>query len=178
MTSRFWADVSIRSARFELRPITESDVTERYLSWFSGRGADNITMHPASIDDLRAYVRSRADRPDILFLAIREAEGGQHIGNIKFEPINSVLGGAIVGIFVGDETWRGRGVASEIIQASADWLQETLALRHLWLGVAEENLAAQRAYEKAGFVIAQCPLIQARPGLQTMALALPSQKRT
>ncbi|PLL14444.1 GNAT family N-acetyltransferase [Tabrizicola sp. TH137] len=177
MTGGPWADVRIRSTRFDLRPITETDVTPRYLGWFASRGASNITQHPASLDDLRTYVRDRSDRTDILFLAIRSADTGQHIGNLKLEPIDRALSGAILGIFIGEEAWHGKGVATETIGATAQWLQAELGLRHLWLGVTEDNHAARRAYEKSGFVLAPCPLIPARPGILTMALDLVPQKR-
>lgn len=177
MTGRTWADVRIRSARFDLRPITENDVTPRYLGWFASRGASNISQHPTSLDDLRSYVRDRSDRPDVLFLAIRTADTGQHIGNLKLEPVDPALGGAILGIFIGDVAWHGKGVAAETISATAQWLRAELGLRRLWLGVAEDNHAARRAYEKSGFVIAPCPLIPACPGILTMALDLVPQKR-
>lgn len=177
MTAETWADVHIRSARFDLRPITETDVTPRYLGWFASRGASNIIQHPASLDDLRAYVRDRSDRDDILFLAIRTADTGQHIGNLKLEPIDRALSGAVLGIFIGDEAWHSKGVATETIRATAQWLQAELRLRYLWLGVAEDNPAARRAYEKSGFVLAPCPLIPARPGILSMALDLMPQKR-
>ncbi|MCZ8334419.1 MAG: GNAT family N-acetyltransferase [Rhodobacteraceae bacterium] len=177
MTGTTWADVRIRSARFDLRPITETDVTPQYLSWFASRGASSIAQHPASLDDLKSYVRDRSDRPDVLFLAIRTADTGQHIGNLKLEPVDRVLGGAILGIFIGDEAWHGKGVATEAMSSTAQWVQAELGLRHLWLGVAEDNHAARRAYEKSGFVIAPCPLIPARPGILTMALDLVPQKR-
>lgn len=177
MTAGLWAGAQIRSARFDLRPITQADVTPAYLNWFATRGAGNITHHPTSLEDLRAYVRDREDRPDILFLAIRTAETGQHIGNLKLEPIDRDLGGAILGIFLGDPDWHGQGVAGEVIAATAAWLRDQLGLRHLWLGVTEDNHPARRAYEKAGFRLAPCPLIPPRPGILTMALDLVPQKR-
>lgn len=177
MNSNMWEDVDIRSARFNLRPISEDDVTQRYLDWFSGRSASQISRHPGSLDVLRAYVRERINRPDILFLAIRLADEGLHIGNLKFEPIDRELNGAILGIFVGDETWQGKGVATETIRAAADWLHERLGLRHLWLGVADDNHAARQAYEKLGFTNRFCPLIPEQPGIQTMELELSSHLR-
>lgn len=177
MTGGLWADVRIRSARFDLRPLTEADVTPAYLGWFTTAGAGNISHHPASLDDLRAYVRDRIDRPDILFLAIRTADTERHIGNLKFEPIDRDLGGAILGIFIGAEDRHGQGVATEVIAAASDWLHHRLGLRHLWLGVAEDNHPALRAYRKAGFRPAPCPLIPDRPGILCMALDLPAQLR-
>lgn len=172
MTGTMWDDVDIRSARFHLRPIREDDVTQRYLDWFSGRGAAQISRHPGSLDALRVYVRERRNRPDVLFLAIRFAETGLHIGNLKFEPIDHERVGAVMGIFVGDESWQGKGVATETIRAAADWLHDRLGLRYLWLGVANDNLAALQAYQRTGFVKKISPLIPDHPDIQTMELEL------
>jgi GNAT superfamily N-acetyltransferase len=46
--------------------------------------------------------------------------------------------------------WRGRGVASQLIEAVADWAaSEALSEIRLW--VVEGNQRAERAYAKAGF---------------------------
>ena len=177
MIDPIWNGAVIKSSRFELRPITEADVTERYLGWFSGRGAGHITQHPKSVEDLRAYVREKSNRPDILFLAIRLAEDGRHIGNLKFEPIDLARQGAILGIFVGEQEWQGKGVATEAIRAAGQWLHDRLGIRHLWLGVADDNAIARQAYEKLGFINKPCPLIPASPGIETMELDLSPQLR-
>lgn len=97
--------VEIISERFLLRPLTESDVTERYLEWLSDSDAKKFITAAATtkkIEDLRDYVRERIDREDVLFLGIFEKGTGLHIGNIKYEPVNSELGYAIMGILIGD----------------------------------------------------------------------------
>lgn len=175
MTEGVWADVLIRTERFTLQPITVDDVTPRYLGWFSGRGAKQISVHPSSIDNLRVYVTERSNQPDVLFLAIRCAENDLHIGNLKFEPIDRKQRGAVLGIFIGDEAWQGKGVATETITAAARWLNEDLGLSYLWLGVADENIPAQRAYEKLGFVQKPCPLIPQRMGVRRMELDIARQ---
>ena len=170
MTTGTWANVEIRTTRFILKPITENDVTPSYLSWFSGRTAEHISVHPGSIEDLRTYVAERSHRPDVLFLAIYVAENERHIGNLKFEPLDRENSGAVLGIFIGDENWQGKGVAIETIGAAATWLHATLGLDQLWLGVAIENYAARRAYEKLGFKEGICSLIPQREGIEVLQL--------
>jgi RimJ/RimL family protein N-acetyltransferase len=61
------------------------------------------------------------------------------------------LGYAIMGILIGDPSWRGRGVATEIIMASANWLFHNRNIKEIILGVHKLNAAAIRAYSKVGF---------------------------
>ena len=78
-------------------------------------------------------------------------DSGEHIGNIKYEPIDIEEHQATMGILIGEENWRGRGVATEVINKSAIWLQENLTINKILLGVDVGNIGAIRAYEKSGF---------------------------
>lgn len=131
------------------------DVSEGYVNWFSDQAASQYISAAASrpdINALREYVRERIGRNDLVFLGIFEKKSGLHIGNIKFEPIDVIEGYAIMGLLVGESSWRGQGVATEVIKASAEWLSLHMNISQIVLGVSRDNVAAIRAYEKAGFV--------------------------
>ena len=152
----------ISTAQFLLRELTEEDATQRYLEWLSNpeSGKFIVTAVAAQkLSDLRQYVRERAGRDDILFLGIFEKVFGLHIGNIKYEPVNSDLGYAIMGILIGDPAYRGKDVAAEVLKASAQWLKVHRNIRQILLGVSKDNVAAVRAYEKVGFIAADMPHI-------------------
>jgi RimJ/RimL family protein N-acetyltransferase len=147
----------IETERFVLRELTPADVSERYLSWFGNPEArSNISAAATTtkLDDLRAYIAERLDRPDVLFLGIFDKAAGAHIGNVKYEPVDSVKGYAIMGILVGDPDYRGRGVAPEVLAASGEWLRDHRDIREIALGVLKSNTAAIRAYEKVGYRVA------------------------
>lgn len=147
----------IETERFVLRELTQADVSERYLSWFDNPDArSNISAAATTkkLDDLRAYIAERADRPDVLFLGIFDKASGTHVGNVKYEPVDSAAGYAIMGILVGDPDYRGRGVASEVLSASGEWLRDHRGIREIALGVLKSNTAAIRAYEKVGYRVA------------------------
>jgi len=42
-----------------------------------------------------------------LFLGIYTLESQEHIGNIKYEPIDLKCGIAIMGILIGEDKWKG-----------------------------------------------------------------------
>jgi aryl-alcohol dehydrogenase-like predicted oxidoreductase/GNAT superfamily N-acetyltransferase len=100
---------------------------------------------------VRDYVAARSNREDVLFLGIFDVETQSHIGNVKFEPVDAVAKTATVGILIGDKSWRGRGIATEALEACARWLFENRGINQIILRVANTNVGAIRAYEKAGF---------------------------
>jgi RimJ/RimL family protein N-acetyltransferase len=173
--NRISMGIRIETERFVLRELTAEDATPIYLGWFRGPESANIVTAGDIHDlaDLRAYISSKSGRKDILFLGIFEKETDSHIGNLKYEPINSGFGYAILGIFVGDSKSRGLGVAQEAITASASWLKDNRAIKEIVLGVAKSNLAAIKAYEKTGFKIASTPhLTSPRDDIQSMVWVL------
>ena len=146
--------IQIDTPRFVLTPLTTDSVTSRYSSWFDERDASKFieaakTDH--GVERLRAYIVEREGRDDVLFLGIFTRNGHEHIGNIKYEPLDIVHGYAVMGMLIGERAWRGQGVAEEVIQHSTAWLQRTWGIREILLGVARDNPAAISAYEKAGF---------------------------
>ncbi len=164
--------IVIETERFVLRPLTEVDVSQRYLQWFADQDAQRFitaAQNTTTLSALRDYVRDRIDRDDTVFLGIFERHTLLHIGNIKYEPLDSTLGYAIMGLLIGDADWRGRGVTGEVLTASALWLRRDRNIRQIVLGVQKDNVAAIRAYEKVGFRIANTPHIP-NPGSNALTM--------
>jgi [ribosomal protein S5]-alanine N-acetyltransferase len=146
----------INTKRFQLKSLTTKDVTEKYLSWFSDSKEvlEYIAYAKTNVDinKLRQYVKEREDREDIVFLGIF-TDSGQHIGNIKYEPINLKDKSATMGILIGDKEWRGKGVATEVIKDSGKYLKENYKIKYIDLGVNKDNIAAVSAYKKMKFKV-------------------------
>lgn len=157
-----------------LRELTVADVTERYRDWLlEPEAKKNISATTDSLSELVQYVADRTQREDVLFWGIFDLLSGLHVGNLKYEPVNTELGYAIVGVLIGEVEYRGRGVATEVLVASTAWLKENRQINQFLLGVWKANLAAVRAYEKAGFKLAETPLLPNRhPEAPVMILNL------
>ena len=85
-----------------------SDVTDRYVEWFSDDTAKRYiawALERQSVESLQSFVREREDKEDVVFLGIFTALGREHIGNIKFEPICSRTQTATMCILIGDPNW-------------------------------------------------------------------------
>jgi RimJ/RimL family protein N-acetyltransferase len=166
------ARVEIRTPRFRLRELTVEDATDRYLAWFRDpQAAQYITAAPdtTALADLRQYLSERVDRDDVLFLGIFDQSTSLHIGNIKYEPVSSLEGYAVMGILIGDPAWRGRGVAGEVLEASGRWLRQHCGILQIVLGVSASHANAIRTYESAGFVIEATPYISV-PHRETLTM--------
>jgi [ribosomal protein S5]-alanine N-acetyltransferase len=160
--------ISIESERFLLRSLAPRDVSERYRSWLNPETA-RMGIASASrqhtLEELREFIAQRVPREDVVFLGIFVRESGEHIGNIKYEPISRAEGYAVVGILIGERDWWGRGVTAEVLRATARWLCHHCGIREIVLGVMKTNLAARRSYEKVGFRVRQTDRIRIDPGI-------------
>lgn len=163
----------IATSRFRLRPLTADDATPRYCGWLDEESARRFISGAAERHDLasiRRYIADRSGRDDVLFLGIFTREAGEHIGNIKYEPIDARCGYAVMGILIGEPAWRGKGVAVEVIGASAEWLARNRAVLEVVLGVSDDNPGAIRAYEKTGFVRESSPFFPGEPPPHTFVM--------
>jgi RimJ/RimL family protein N-acetyltransferase len=154
----------IATPRFVLRELERGDITPAYLEWFVDPAAKrHITAaaHTQTLQQLQDYLADRTGRTDVLFLGIFDQASGVHIGNVKYEPVDSESGYAVMGILIGDPAYRGRGVAGEVIDASGRWLHANRRIRDIWLGVDRDHTTAIRAYERIGFAPEETPLIPA-----------------
>lgn len=145
----------IRSARFCIRLLKEADVSERYVSWFS----ENSTLKfitaaqtTQTIETLKSYVRENLANVHSFLLGIFTLNENQHIGNIKFDHIDTKNKAAVMGILIGDPLWRGKSVFEEVFKPSVQYLFSTLGIRDFWLGVHPTNVTAIKAYKKTGFI--------------------------
>ena len=140
----------IKTERFYLRELDEKDTTLRYLSWLQDVNITTDIYH--THDDLLAlkqYIIEKKSLETCMFFGVFCIDTNEHIGNIKYEPIKE--GFTIMGILIGEKSWRGKGVAAEVIIASSQYLQSEKQVNSIYLGVKKSNVAAIKAYHKIGF---------------------------
>lgn len=78
-----------------------------------------------------------------------------------------------MGIFVGEPSYQGKGVAGEVIAASAQWLKTHAGIARIVLGVYANNLRARRSYEKLGFAVGDTTRIPAGDAILPMIWEIP-----
>ena len=150
---RFNSDiVEIKTQRFLLRQLITDDISDRYLSWLNKEENPYIEYckNHSTMEELKVYVSERERKRDVLFLGIFTKKK-KHIGNIKYEPIDLKRKTATMGILIGDKDWRGKGVATEVIKASAHYLNSIYGVTTIFLGVNPNHQVAVSVYKKIGF---------------------------
>lgn len=78
-------------------------------------------------------------------------ETGLPVGSVFIKNIDRQVSKGEYGIFIGEESARGKGIGSEVAQMMLRYGFETLGLNRIYLSVFADNLAAIASYHKAGF---------------------------
>ena len=126
---------------------------KNYLSWMR-----NVKVNPFiegvnenfTSQNLSDYVLEKNDSKTALLLGIFVKSEKIHIGNIKLEPIIPRTS-ATIGILVGEENWRGKGVGFEVMSRVLEYSFKDLKLHTVELGVNKKNIAAINLYSRIGF---------------------------
>ncbi|WP_333491934.1 GNAT family N-acetyltransferase [Eggerthella sinensis] len=85
----------------------------------------------------------------VCFLAV-EFEG-VHVGNAGLKNIHN--GKGEIWYYIGDESWRGKGIATALVAELIDYSRD-LCLEALYARVLENNVGSRRVLEKNGFQLA------------------------
>lgn len=145
----------IKTSRFNLRQISvELDDFSNYFSWMTDKDSNVFILGVSpsiSIEYLKNYVREKNEMGNALLLGIYSNTSGNHIGNIKFEPINRLKSESWLGILIGDKSYRNRGVGFEVLTAGIKYLNDNQLISTFHLGVDVDNKPAISLYEKLGF---------------------------
>lgn len=148
-------ETKLETNRFLLKSLSPTqDSFENYLSWMQNEKS-NPFIQGVNVDlntqDLVEYVSQKNVSESALLLGIFVIADGTHIGNIKLEPIHPRKS-ATIGILIGEESWRGKGVGFEVISRVLEFCFADLDLESVELGVSKNNLRAIHLYSRLGFI--------------------------
>ena len=145
----------IEGARVVLKPITTDDVTERYCSWLNnGEITRGLVTKKITFEGLTDYVEEKIMSNDCMFftISIRLESELKHIGNVKLDSFDLTDKVTTLGILIGEKDYHGKGIGTEVIRLTVDFLRRRSNFRKIILGVEIENVAAVNLYRKVGFV--------------------------
>ena len=146
--------IDLETQRLKLEPMSLKFCTDKYVKWLNDIEIYKFleTGGNYTIESLSSYIVNITENP-VLFWAIIEKQSGEHIGNIKIDPINLRNSIGEYGILMGDKEFWGFGYAMEASQVVISYCFNTLRLRKISLGVVKNNIAAVKLYKKLGFEI-------------------------
>jgi Acetyltransferases, including N-acetylases of ribosomal proteins len=142
--------------RISLRPLQREDLNDRYLSWVNDPDVTRYTetgAFPQTFQDLENFYRDVTSSRTQVILAIVEKKAGQHIGNVKLGPINSIHRRATLGILIGEKQFWGNGFGADTTRLAVEYAFYRLNLRRVDLGGFAEHESAVHCYENVGFKV-------------------------
>lgn len=74
------------------------------------------------------------------------------VGSVYLRDIDYENSCAEFGIFIGEDSALGKGIGSESAKLILDFAHNQLGLHRIFLRLVAENIAAYKAYRKAGFI--------------------------
>ncbi len=143
----------LQGERLTVRLLTESDLSDRYLSWLNDPETvqfSNQRFLIHNIDSARHYFKSFTDSPN-LFFAIEDQQSRQLVGTMTVY-IQAHHDTADVGILLGEKRLWGKGYGGEAWNLVVNWLLDTCQARKVTAGTIACNLGMVRLMERAGML--------------------------
>ena len=130
-------------------------ISEAYVSWLRDSAMSQIITKGKkriTIEEVESYCYNLMESDDNYLFAIIDNEDDKHIGNVRLGPIDSKERQCQFGMMIGDKSYHGRGIGTEVVKIAVKFCFDELHMRSVHLNVREDNIAAIRTYEKNNFV--------------------------
>lgn len=147
----------IENDKIFLRKMEYSD-TENIVKWRNSDFVRNNFIYQALFtkESHENWIRTMVEtgKADQLIICLKDGDNqeGVPVGSVYIRDIDWNHNKAEYGIFIGEESARGKGVGSQTAMLMIQYCFEQLKLHRLFLRVFADNKQAIRSYEKAGFV--------------------------
>ena len=109
-------------------------------------------VRPVSSTEHETWFVSIVGSEECAYFAIETVDAGVHVGNVWLWAIDHRHQKAELRVVIGDEAVRGQGLGSDAIDQLCRHAFDCLGLHRVYAYVRVINPAAQRAFERAGFV--------------------------
>lgn len=136
-----------------LASLDPSEVSNDYVSWFNTPETFRFlgSKFPQTATSIRQYVESIA-RPDFVSRILLR-ESGRHVGNIALQGFSAVHRRMELGIVIGDQAARGRGIGREACSLAIAYAFGHLNLHKVTAGTVADNHGMTKVFLALGFEI-------------------------
>lgn len=136
-----------------LRPITLDD-TSLIVKWRNNPEVmrNFIFQEPFTEEMHRIWMNTRVLTGEVIQYIIEDNSTEQPIGSVYLRDIDYVYRSAEYGVFIGENSARGKGYGTETAELFVKYMFAYLNLHRIFLRVLDGNAAACKSYEKAGFI--------------------------
>lgn len=146
--------IKLVSERLIYEPLSQDHLSQKYVDWLNDEDVIRYLETKAgyTIELLEEFL-AEVEKKSILFWGIHLKETGEHIGNIKIDPINKKDNSGEYGIMMGDKEKWGKGYGKEASNRIIEYCFNEIKLSSITLGVVEDNEGALNLYKKIGFKV-------------------------
>lgn len=143
----------LEGAAVWLRPIADAD-TDLIVKWRNTPSVvQNFIFRQTFTPEMhRSWLAAKVATGQVVQYIIIDKADDKPVGSVYYRDIDNHNRSAEYGIFIGEESARGKGLGTETAKLFTDFGFAELQLHRISLRVLAENTAARRSYEKAGFV--------------------------
>lgn len=135
-----------------LRLMTQED-TDCIVAWRNSDAVRRnfIYQEPFTREGHEAWIRNMVAPGKVIQMVICDLASGQPLGSVYIRDIDRLHHKAEYGIFIGNDSARGRGVGTAAARLMLQYCFEEEKLHRIYLRAFSDNEQAIRSYEKAGF---------------------------
>lgn len=138
--------------RIILEPIRKED-TPLIVKWRNNEKVrKNFIFQETFTEEMHNHwMDTKVAKGEVVQFIIRLKESKEAIGSVYFRDIDHNKKQAEYGIFIGEDTMRGKGYGSEAAKLALDYAFKELKLESVFLRVFADNPLAIQSYKSAGF---------------------------
>lgn len=147
-------DVLIEGRTVVLRPLTENEINEKYLSWLNDPETNQFLetrYRKQTLADIGNYINKLRSSSGCEIFGVFSKKNDIHVGNvtiIQFNPNNQ--GVATYGIMMGDERALISGLGAEAEALIVEFLFRHAEIRKVKAGCHSQNVKSWRLIESLG----------------------------
>lgn len=136
-----------------LRPMTEED-TERIVGWRNQQNVRKYFIYQADFtkEGHLKWLHEVVEKGHACQMMICDKVSDMPLGSVYIRDIDNLHHKGEYGIFIGEESARGRGIGTQAAKLMVAYGFEQLGLHRIYLRALAGNDRALKSYEKAGFV--------------------------
>lgn len=137
--------------RLYLSPVNNDEV-DSYLKWMNDEAvATNFSLYNRLVSSKNDLKWIYEPNSDMHRYAIVLLDGDGLIGSISLHNIDHLNRNAFIGIFIGEQKYRGKGYGAEAIRLLLNYGFKTMNLHNIMLSVHADNYPGIACYKSVGF---------------------------
>lgn len=156
MQTHVTADSVLAGPNYTLAPITDADITDKYLGWLNDPEVNRyleVRFTPQTRETALAYVRSFYRDEEKYMWTIRPNGRPEPVGSITLAFFNRTHQTAEIGLMIGNRDYWGRGASTEALGLICEFAFERIGLRRLVAGSYAPNRGMNFTFKQLGFRI-------------------------